>query len=132
VIAKLLTAVIFPEFVPLPGGDKMRLVDIARCVAEDDHPGDDAVGPCSLLTSAIEIVDLPALRRLVVEGGGSLAINGEIARDCCKTYDEDLKCLAWHALQDAGNEPSLAGCSPNTAALILVCGVLMHEVKGHA
>lgn len=119
--------VVFPAFVPLPGDDEISLADLAHCVAHDNHPGDDAVGPRFLLTTALAVVDLRALSKAVAKAGGELAITGEVARECCATYDDELQALASYALQDAGTDPPIGGCCPETAALILVCGVLMHH-----
>ena len=118
-LAQLLT---FPEHV----GDGLVLRDIARRVAEDQHPGDDVFGPRALLTSALEGVRLDKLRKLARQAGGPLLVTGELARSCCDMYDDGLCGWVAHALTDAGVEGYYTGLSPEDSALVLVSGVVMY------
>lgn len=129
-VGTLLRSVTFPSQLELHSG-AFPLYEVARCVAEDQHPGDDAVGPQHLLRCALGVVNLDRLAKLAREVGGSLVLTGEIARECCDVGDDGLGALAAYAFYDLANPPPCSGSRYVTtienAALLVVCGVLMFD-----
>jgi hypothetical protein len=129
-IGELIRLVAFPSHLDLPEGP-FPLHPVARCVAEDNHPGDDAVGPQFMLRVALSGVNLHRLLKVARDAEGQLLVTPEIARACCELYDDDVRCLAACAFDDLPEPHSVDSLqlSPDNASLVLVCGVLIFDAE---
>jgi hypothetical protein len=130
----LLERVTYEEHLTLADGTVVATIDVARAVADDQYPGDDAIGPQYLMRSAVHAVKWHRLRNLVREAHGALRLSPGIARDLIDAPVDDVVMLAGLALDDlvdagAGLDDRAARFTPDGAAFVLLLGALIVEAR---
>jgi hypothetical protein len=123
--------VTFPAHVILAGGTTLESMGVARAIAGDTHPGDDAVGPQHLLHSSVHGVRWEHLRDLVEASTGPLALTPEVLPQLVDLYSDELETLAYLALDEVMDGDASSGAlGLDDAALVVVLGALLVEARG--
>jgi hypothetical protein len=130
----LLERVTYDEHLTLVDGTVIVTLDVARAVADDRYPGDDAIGPQYIMRSAVHSVKWHRLRNLVREAHGTLRLSPAIALALIDAPVDDVVMLAGLALNDlvdAGGRlgDRAARFTPEGAAFVLLLGALIVESR---
>jgi hypothetical protein len=130
----LLERVTYEERLTLVDGTVIATIDVANAVADDQYPGDDAIGPQYLMRSAVHAVKWHRLRNLVRDAHGTLRLSPDIAGGLIDAPVDDVVMLAGLALNDVVDAGGRLGdraarLTPDGAAFVLLLGALIVESR---